>query len=165
MVFVGVDLGLTGAISYLKDTGEVSVIDMPVIKIGKRHDYVVASLVGCFIAGGPGPMKDLLVGMEALHAMPSSMCSGVGNYSLGRSSGIFEGILAALNIPYQKIPPQRWKKSLLDGLPKEKGSSVVVAKRLFPGVDLSLKRHHGRADSLLIAEYLRRTCQLGRGEK
>jgi crossover junction endodeoxyribonuclease RuvC len=156
-IFVGLDLGLTGAIAYIKSSGEVSVVDMPTIKVGKRNDYVVSSLVGCLVAGGPGPMKDMVVGMEALHAMPSRMCSGLGNYSLGRSSGLWEGILTALNIPFQKIPSQRWKKVLLDGLPKVKGSSIIVAKRLFPGVSLDRKKDHGRADALLIAEYLRRT--------
>jgi hypothetical protein len=175
MIFIGIDPGLTGAIAFVYDhvgpnsagDGGIAgiVFDMPVIKIGKRHDYVVSNLVSFFLnpAEIDTPIKDVLVGIESLHAMPSSMCSGVGNFSLGRSSGIFEGIFAAFHIPFQKIPPQRWKKVLLDGLPKEKGSSVVVAKRLFPGVDLSLKKHHGRADALLIAEYMRRTSQLRPG--
>lgn len=174
MVFIGIDPGLEGAIAYV-DGDEVPIVkarvfDMPVIKIGKRHDYVVPNLVSFFIDPSKGiledegmPFTDVLVGIEALHAMPKN--GSLGNFSMGRSSGVFEGIFAALHIPFQKIPPQRWKKVMLDGLPKEKGSSVVVAKRLFPGVDLSLKKHHGRADALLIAEYLRRTCRLGRGEK
>lgn len=166
MIFIGVDPGLTGAIAYLKEDGTVNgpIIDMPIIKIKKRHDFLVANVVGCFL-GADGAIANVMVGIEALHAMPNRMCNGVGNFSLGRSSGMFEGILTALRIPFQKIPPKRWQKLLLDGMPHEKGSSVVVAKRLFPDVDLSLKKHHGRADALLIAEYLRRTCQLGRGEK
>jgi crossover junction endodeoxyribonuclease RuvC len=165
MVFVGIDPGLQGAIAFVDSEvpGQMSslgarVFDMPVIKIGKRHDYVVPNLVSFFLdKRGESPLADVLVGIESLHAMPSSMCSGVGNFSLGRSSGVFEGIFASLHIPFQKIPPQRWKKVMLDGLPKEKGSSVVVAKRLFPGVSLSRVKDHGRADALLIAEFCRRT--------
>ena len=164
MNFIGIDPGLSGAIAYLDEASVPRVFDMPVIKIGKRHDYVVPNLVSFFLNLDEDPLTNVLVGIESLHAMPSSMCSGVGNFSLGRSSGVFEGIFAALHIPFQKIPPKRWQKLFLDGMPHEKGSSVVVAKRLFPGVDLSLKRHHGRADALLIAEYMRRTSQLRPGE-
>jgi hypothetical protein len=159
-VFAGVDPGLTGAVAFLG--ADTEVFDMPIIKIGKRHDYLVAELVRLFKRFSS---LELVVGVEALHAMPSSMCSGVGNFSLGRSSGVFEGILTAMGISFQKIPPKRWQKLLLDGMPHEKGSSVVVAKRLYPSVDLSLKKHHGRGDAILIAEYMRRTSQLGRGEK
>ncbi len=31
-----------------------------------------------------------------------------------------------------------------------------AALELFPGAELHLKKHHGRADALLMAEYLRR---------
>jgi hypothetical protein len=157
--FIGIDPGLSGAIAFL-DGSSARVFDMPVIKIRKRHDYVVPNLVSFFLDIDEEPLKNVLVGIESLHAMPSSMCSGVGNFSLGRSSGVFEGIFAALHIPFQKVPPKRWQKLLLDGEPHVKGSSVVVAKRLFPEVDLSLKKHHGRGDALLIAEYMRRTSQL-----
>ena len=69
--------------------------------------------------------------------------------------------LVCLTIPYTLVTPQRWKKELMDGMPKDKDSSRVVAIRLFPtfATELKLKKHHGRADALLIAEYLRRKEQ------
>ena len=161
MIFIGIDPGLSGAIAYLEEASVPRVFDMPVIKIRKRHDYVVSNLVSFFLDIDEEPLKNVLVGIESLHAMPPSMCSGVGNFSLGRSSGVFEGIFAALHIPFQKIPPKRWQKLLLDGEPHVKGSSVVVAKRLFPSINLSRVKDHGRADALLIAEYLRRTWKSG----
>jgi crossover junction endodeoxyribonuclease RuvC len=72
------------------------------------------------------------------------------------------GILAALNIPHELITPQSWKKSMMNGQPKEKDASRLVVMRLFPEVSdrLQLKKHHGRADALLIAEFLRRKAVL-----
>lgn len=155
MNFVGVDPGLAGAFACVWDRPGVgpyaNVFDIPVIKVGKRQEYSIPEIVKFFENRRP-----CFVALEALHAMPKSMCSVMGNFSLGRSSGLFEGILAALKIPFEKIPPQWWKKSMLQGMPKGKMASVVVARRLFPDVSLPRKKDHGKADALLLAEFIRR---------
>jgi hypothetical protein len=89
------------------------------------------------------------------------------SFRFGRGLGLWEGILSAFQIPFVKVTPQRWKKNLLDGMGKEKDASRLRAQTLFPSLDLSLKKHHGRGDALLLAEFLRRTysSQLGRSEE
>ena len=79
-------------------------------------------------------------------------------FSMGHGLGLWEGILSALGVPYQMVTPQAWKKAMMAGQEKEKDASRQVAMRLFPSTipKLSLKKHHGRSDALLIAEYLRR---------
>jgi hypothetical protein len=155
MIFIGVDPGLSGAFACIWDVGDaglkVTVHDIPVIKVGKRHEYSVPEIIKFF-----ENRKPCFVALEALHAMPRTMCSVMGNFSLGRSSGLFEGIIAALKIPFDKVPPQRWKKIMLDGMPAGKNASIVVARRLFPDVDLPRKKDHGKADALLMAEFVRR---------
>jgi len=74
----------------------------------------------------------------------------------GYNFGLWRGILAAQEFDIKVVKPQAWKAAL--GL-KFKGStkddSIAMAKALFPEVahELSRKRDHGRAESLLIAAY------------
>lgn len=159
MVYLGVDPGKEGVMAFLFDDGpscskRIVIEPIPVIKVGTKHEYRTDEICMKIL---PYIEFYCVAALEALHAMPSGICSGVTNFSLGRSSGLFEGIFAALKIPYQKIPPKRWQAALLDGLPKEKGSSVIAAKRLFPNLCFSLKKSHNQADAILLAEYLRRT--------
>jgi hypothetical protein len=67
------------------------------------------------------------------------------------------GICSALNLKVNIITPQTWKKTFKDfkKLPKDKASSIVVAKKIFPTADIKFKYHHGRADALLLAEFAR----------
>jgi crossover junction endodeoxyribonuclease RuvC len=55
------------------------------------------------------------------------------------------------------VTPQRWKKTMLDGQGKDKDAARFKAQALFPQIELHLKKHDGRADALLIAEFARRT--------
>ena len=87
-------------------------------------------------------------------------------FSFGQGYGVWLGILSALEIPHTLVTPQAWKKSMMPGEPKDKDASRVVCKRLFPvQVDewLSRKKDHGRADSILLAEYGRRMLDSSSG--
>jgi hypothetical protein len=46
---------------------------------------------------------------------------------------------------------------MLDGQGKDKDAARFKAQALFPQIELHLKKHDGRADALLIAEFARRT--------
>jgi crossover junction endodeoxyribonuclease RuvC len=80
-------------------------------------------------------------------------------FSFGKSAGFIEGVLTALAIPYQLVPPQTWKKVF--SLNASKLNSIEVCQKLFPDVDLMRterckKPHDGMAEALLMAEYARR---------
>jgi crossover junction endodeoxyribonuclease RuvC len=80
-------------------------------------------------------------------------------FNFGRSYGFILGVLAALNIPYQVVPPREWKKEF--GLNSDKAKSIEVCHRLFPNVDLKRTERcktdsDGKAESVLIAEWCRR---------
>jgi crossover junction endodeoxyribonuclease RuvC len=105
----------------------------------------------------PDP-KRLLVVIEKVGAMPKQGVASV--FTFGYGFGVWIGALAALEIPYQLVTPQAWKKLLMAGEPKEKDASRVVARRMWPSQteeSLSRKKDHGRADAALLAEYGRRT--------
>lgn len=95
--------------------------------------------------------------VEKVGAMPGQ--GVVSMFNFGHNLGLIEGMLQALKIPYQLIPPQTWKKEF--SLSSNKQSSIDVCKKLFPTVNLlptarSRKDNDGMAEALLMAEYARR---------
>ena len=152
MIYAGIDPGLGGAVAVNVNLAPIKFYDTPTITLKKR-DYDIQEMVSILVKiRNTGQAH---IGIEAVHAMPGQGVTSM--FSFGRGLGLWEGIVAALGIPYTMVTPQAWKKLLLDGMPKEKDASVVRAKQLFPTADITLKKHHGRADALLIAEYIRRT--------
>jgi hypothetical protein len=161
---VGIDPGTTGCLALLSVDGTVHFWDTPVnqIKVGKktRSVYDVPAMISIL----KNPLLDgAIVTIEELHAMPKN--GGMGNFSSGFGYGLWMMGLASLGFSHQTVQPAKWKKTL--GLKKTDGDITDAAKKagdrmfacqLFPGaVDrMNLVKHHGRADSLLIAEYGRR---------
>ena len=74
-------------------------------------------------------------------------------FSFGRSVGMIEGVLAALNIPVSYAIPLTWQKA--HKVPKGKDGSRLRASELMPRyAELwRLKKHDGRSDAALIALY------------
>lgn len=158
MRILGIDPGLTGALAVLDDQGTVAGIwDTPTLETRsgakKRREYDLAQmrrLLAPFSA-------DSLCALELVGPMPKQ--GVVSMWRMGFGVGVWEGLLAALKIPVERVSPQRWKSVMLDGLPKGKDAPLYRAKSLWPDQTdkLSLKKHHGRAEALLIAEWMRRT--------
>ena len=83
----------------------------------------------------------------------------VSMFNFGQNFGFIQGVLKAYEIPFELVPPQKWKKEF--SVTSDKNTSIEVAKRLFPGVNLKAtekckKDHDGMAEALLMAEYARR---------
>lgn len=100
----------------------------------------------------------LMAAVEKVGAMPGQ--GTVSMFSFGKSAGFIEGVLAGLGVPYQLIPPATWKREF-SLIRTEKRQSIVVARRLFPNVDLrpterARVESDGCADAVLLAEYARR---------
>jgi hypothetical protein len=184
-VWAGIDPGLTGAVAIIED-GEIEIRDVAVFSDGKRtriDAQKCAAMLreikaycepqyktgldseGVTTMTMTSPAKRLMVTIEKSQPMPPMGASkkvghgSIASFSLGYSFGVWIGILASLEIPYQLVAPATWKAALMKDSPKEKDASRIVADRLFPGQRDNwwpLKKHHGRADALLIAEWGRR---------
>lgn len=113
----------------------------------------------------PGEMASLLrpfsveecfgrvtVVIESVHAGQAK--GSIGNFSLGRSLGIWEGIIASLGLPVVLAPPASWKKAMR--LSKDKDKSRQLASQLYPCVRFPRVCDDGRAEALLLAEWYRR---------
>ena len=68
----------------------------------------------------------------------------------GRNGGIFEGIAAALMVPYVEVAAATWKKAM--SCPGDKDASRALACKLFPPHvhAFSFKTKHGRAEAAMI---------------
>lgn len=154
----GIDPGLTGAVALITDANDVgvSIRDTPTFKSPKgRPEYDIQGMLKLL-----SDLKrdyPLIRGvLEKVGAFPKN--GSVGNFKLGRGSGLWEMALAALEIPHVLVHPIRWKKTILDGAPKTPQGEAGVAARLYPtatplfrGPKGGLKE--GRVDALLLAHY------------
>ena len=103
------------------------------------------------------PQFRMFAVVEHVGAMPGQGVTSC--FSFGESFGWLQGVLDAMKIPYELVRPQKWKKEF--SCTSDKNTSIAVAQRLFPGVDLRRtplcrKPHDGKAEALLMAEYARR---------
>lgn len=163
MIFAAIDPGLHGAVAAIDGTGRIVYLaDTPIIptQVGrsKRDTYVVSEMVHCLEAllthGAKNPIRLLVI--ENQRGMPGQGSPSV--FSLGYGLGLWVALAAALVIPYEKVEPAKWKKSIgLSGV--DKGASVIRAGQLFPQAELHTPRGRaldGRAEALLMAEWARR---------
>ena len=103
------------------------------------------------------PQFRMFAVVEHVGAMPGQGVTSC--FSFGESFGWLQGVLDVMKIPYELVRPQKWKKMF--SCTSDKNTSIAVAQRLFPGVDLRRtprchKPHDGKAEALLLAEYGRR---------
>lgn len=96
--------------------------------------------------------QDCQVAVEAVHSMPRD---GVRQaFSFGTSYGAVLGLAQRLKSPLVLVTPAKWKKDL--GLTSNKNDSLEMARNLWPTAPLARKKDNGRAEALLIAEWLRK---------
>lgn len=147
---IGIDPGLTGAIAVLREGAEPWVRDMPVAVHGKGFVKQAVALEALADLLEPWSYyTEVSAYLERVNAFPGQ---GVGSmFSLGMSFWGAAGVLAGLGIRVKLVPPQEWKAHFR--LDKDKERSRALAARLFPSADLARKKHHGRAEALLIARW------------
>jgi crossover junction endodeoxyribonuclease RuvC len=165
---VGIDPGLHGAVVALGSDGIIEWFDTPVLKTGKgdRHDFVPTEMATRLrTLTGNVPYGALRIVLEQAQAMPKQGVTSM--FSMGKGYGIWLGILAALQLPYELVRPAEWTRSMLHGATGEgKGRSLAVASRLFPALPLMkpggrVLSLDGRADAALMAEWVRRQVVSG----
>ncbi len=156
MIAIGIDPGLSGAVAVLKapdgfhrSTEEAVVHDMPTVIYGKTTKKRALDLNA--LARILLPYADLpcQVFLERVGAMPGQGVSSM--FSLGMSYWGAAGVVAGIGLPLNLIQPQAWKSHFR--LDAEKDLARGLASRMYPGVDLSKKKDHGKAEALLIARY------------
>ena len=140
MVYIGIDPGQNGGISVISENSTES------------HVYSSGTLIDVL-----SQARCAKVVLEKVSAMPKQGVSST--FKFGQNYGYIMGVLEAFDIAYELVPPQKWKREF--SCTADKNTSIAVAQRLFPDIDLRAterckKPHDGKAESLLMAEYARR---------
>lgn len=171
MIYVGIDPGITGSVATLDDSNRcIEFYDTPTVttKVGKKFKNQMDAPAIVLLLEGITSGHEVIVTIEKVNAMPGwksdpdnpgqrvQASMGVTSaFNFGCGYGIWLGILSALKLPFQQVHPLTWKRSMMMDMGREKDASRVKAMQLFPHTagDLKLKKHHGRADALLMAAW------------
>lgn len=154
MYYIGIDPGKNGGIAYIheeitKNTHRYTAYTEPysddnLLNTLKYIDYFT-----------PDKYQVKCV-LEKVNAMPNQ--GVVSMFNFGQNYGFIQGVLKAYKIPFELVPPAKWKKEF--SVTADKNTSIDVASRLY---DVNLyaskrcrKKHDGMAEALLMAEYARR---------
>lgn len=142
MIICGIDPGITGALAMI-DTAHldrVAIEDIPTA----AKEINVSELGNIIRTWRPG-----LVLLERVSAMPGN--GSVSMFNFGRSYGIMQGAVCALDLPLTLISPRVWKRSF--NLNTDKEQARLYAIRMFPACahHFKLKKHHNRAEAALLA--------------
>lgn len=149
-VWIGIDPGLrSGAIAAVDHNGGFIAAE-DIVAVGDKIDV---KALKAQILSMVQPGDDYAICLEQVGVMPKQ-----GLVSSGRFMRAFGSIGAVAELSSSRVYyviPQVWKKAM--SLSSDKERSLAEARILFPQAKLLLKKDHGKAEALLIAEYARRT--------
>jgi crossover junction endodeoxyribonuclease RuvC len=145
MLYVGIDPGLSGAWGMIDHHGCYW-------SCGDMHHDTEGILDTERIWDEMCQARDRLdtkVFIEKVHSMPKQGVVSV--FSFGMAFGGALSLARRFKTEVVMVTPQLWKKTLV--LNSDKQLSLDMAREIFPQAPLHLKKHNGRAESLLIALY------------
>lgn len=154
MAILGIDPGLSGALSVITCENNLLIYDIPV----QEKPYGKGNMID------PIELNNILkkitsiyniqyANIEAVSAMPGQGVSST--FTFGRSLGIIEGVVSSYNILLNYITPRKWKK-FWDLKGKEKDCARLLIREMYPNyADKYFKRKKDcdRADATLIGLY------------
>ena len=153
MIIIGIDPGLSGAISIVQNKKIIEIFDMPTMIDGKKNKRQVnGSQVANIIKKISNPAKEIIVVVEHVNAMPGQGVTSMFNF--GQSFGVIKGICSALSLPIYFVRPTKWKK-YFNLIRTNKDASRTKVIEIYPEISskISRKKDSNRADAILIARY------------
>lgn len=149
MKTLAVDPGIAGAVAVIETSDGtapklVDVIDIPTLGIAAKTRVDAIGLRDWIQAHQPD-----LAAVERAGSMPRQGVASAFKY--GRAAGTIEAVVACCGIPMMLVEPSKWKRAF--HLNSDKEASRQLAIQLFPHAhdQLALKKHHQRAEAMLIA--------------
>ena len=157
MIIIGIDPGISGAISIVENKKILEVYDTPTMIDGKKNKRQINSAqVTSIIKERLNNGKEVIVVVEQVNAMPGQGVTSMFNF--GQSFGGIKGICAALSLPIYFVRPTKWKKHF-NLLKTNKDASRTKVIQVYPEISSKLhrKKDSNRADAILIALYFNDT--------
>lgn len=147
MMYLGIDPGFSGAWGLVDHNGKYqSCGDML-----HNDKHILSRAVWAEMCQAVD-RQDLEIVIEAVHSMPAQGVAS--SFKFGMSYGAAIAMAERFNCPWHLVTPHKWKKDM--GLTSDKDQSLTMARELWPNAPLSRKKDNGRAEALLLAEWLRR---------
>ena len=157
MIIIGIDPGISGAISIIENKKILEVYDTPTMIDGKKNKKQINSAqVTNIIKERINKDKEVVVVVEHVNAMPGQGVTSMFNF--GQSFGVVKGICAALSLPIYFVRPTKWKKHF-NLIKTNKDASRTKVIEVYPELSNKLhrKKDSNRADAILIALYFNDT--------
>ena len=159
MYIIGIDPGISGAISFFENGGVKEVIEMPTMVDGKKNKKQVNGnqVYNEFRNRIQKiPREKIYVVVEQVSAMPGQGVTSMFNF--GQSFGVIKGICSAMQLPIIFVRPAKWKK-YFNLINTEKDASRTKVIEIFPYIStkLSKKKDANKADAILIASFFNNT--------
>jgi crossover junction endodeoxyribonuclease RuvC len=148
--YIGIDVGLGGAVAVFGTDGTLDVYDMPIVEV-KRNNKLKKEVSAAGLHSIIKYQKPSTCLVEQVAARPGQSVTAM--FQFGRFLGQIEGVIAAHEIPISYVQPRVWQKAveLRGGDTKE--ASRLRAMELFPAYaeKFRRKKDHGRSDASLVA--------------
>ena len=138
MTTIGIDPGKNGGIAWITD-GKPCVEKMPET-LQDLWELIFDIQFG----------RDTKAFIESVSSSPQMGVKSA--FTFGNGFGHLEMALTGAGVPFERVRPQAWQKTMGCMTKGDKNVSKRRAQELFPSVKLT----HSTADALLIAEYGRR---------
>lgn len=147
IAYVGFDPGMSGGWGAVDHNGKyLGCGDMP-----NTDKIINTNVVWMEICQATVGMDREFV-IEKVGAMPGN--GGVSMFNFGAAYMACIAIAQRSMCQWMLVQPRAWKKDM--GLTADKDESLDMARELWPEAPLARKKDNGRAEALLIAEWLRR---------
>ena len=157
MIIFGIDPGISGAISILKNKKVIEVVDMPTMIDGKKNKKQVnGAQVTNIIKERLNSDEEVLIVVEHVNAMPGQGVTSMFNF--GQSFGVIKGVCSALSLPIYFVRPTKWKGHF-NLIKTNKDASRTKVIEIYPEISskISRKKDSNKADAILIARYFNDT--------
>ena len=157
MIILGIDPGVSGAISVLENKKVIDVFEMPTMIDGKKNKKQInGSQVANIFRDRMNADEETIVVVEHVNAMPGQGVTSMFNF--GQSFGVIKGICSALKLPIYFVRPTKWKKHF-NLIKTNKDASRTKVIEVYPEISskLSRKKDSNKADAILIARYFNDT--------
>jgi crossover junction endodeoxyribonuclease RuvC len=148
-MILAIDPGAKGALAFFDmEKGVLNIVDCPTVEV-KRGAKVKTEISPQMVSGIIASRSPTLAILEKVGAMPNQGVSSM--FQFGRGVGMYEGVLAALQIPITYVTPQAWQKEM--NVRGGKDGSRARAAELYPAYAnlFAKKKDDGRADAALMA--------------
>jgi len=161
MIYIGIDNGISGGLVALSDHPgpPIATLAMPSARWRSRNEVDIRRVHIWLSEVCNGNLSNAIYAIEE----PNNSRNAGTAYSVASSFHSFRGFFEAKILPFERITPQRWQKTMLGKVPtgETKTAALAKANELWPdetwlATPRSKTPHMGIVDAALIAEYGRR---------